>query len=260
MAQVAQAYFHFETRLTETELKKFGGQVKRASRSAAQYYFDHDVLIHVDIEEGSLIGRVTASMLVLSGLTGLVANYKGVKDSVKEMCEDARSFGTDVCAKAIKFAGVNEKQVYRVERRTKTVGKLGRLLGDIERVENSRKELSDAQMDRELARFNRELRLIAKDLEPEEQQALEGVLKDTKLPPPSKWPNGQVEEPRSAVKREQLLLSYDEPLAIEDPNKRVKKPLHYQNTFKVRIRKRAGSRPSLLTASKQPKEPIGEAP
>jgi hypothetical protein len=141
-----------------------------------------------------MLGLVSAFAPIFLATTILISNYKCVKDGVKEMCEDARSFGADVCANAVDLAGVSEKQVYRLERRTKTVGKLSRLLNDIERLEKSVDDLTPTQMRRELGRFNHELQLIAKDLEPAEKKALEKVLEHTALPPPKKWPPSDHDE------------------------------------------------------------------
>jgi hypothetical protein len=236
MAQVAQAYFHFHTRIAEKEMRKFGRQVDQAARRAARRNFETAVLINVEIEEGSLIGRVTAFATILIATTSLISNYKGVKDGVKEMCEDARSFGADVCAKAVDLAGVSEKQVYRLERRTKTVGRLGRLLSDIERLEKSIDDLTPAQLRRELGRFNRELQLIANDLEPSEKKALEKVLEQTTLPPPKKWPVSDQEELKAILKPEQLELTYESIPKLEDQSKR--RPIRYENSFKVLPKKR----------------------
>jgi hypothetical protein len=124
MAQVAQAYFHFQTTLSAGELRKFWRQVGNASRTAAARNFDIDVRVSVDIEEGSVKGGVTALGILVVGI-GLVANYKGVKDSIQEMCADARAFGADVCEKAVELAGISKRQVYRIEGRTKTTGNWG---------------------------------------------------------------------------------------------------------------------------------------
>jgi hypothetical protein len=236
MARVAQAYFHFHTRLAERQMRKFGRQVDRAARRAALRNFETAVLINVDIEEGSLIGRVTAFASIVLATTTLVSNYKGVKDGVKEMCEDARSFGADVCQKAIDLAGVSDKQVYRVERRTKTVGKLNRFLSDVERLEKSVDDLTPSQMRKELGRLNHELQLIAKDMEPEEQNGLKKVLRRTNLPPPNKWPVTD-EQPKAILKPEQLELTYDSTPRLEDQSKR--RTIRYENSFKVIPPKRA---------------------
>jgi hypothetical protein len=243
MARIAQAYFHFHTRLAEKEIRKFGRQVDKAARRAALRNFETAVLINVDIEEGSLKGRVTVFASIVLATTSLVANYKGAKDSVKEMCEDARSFGTDVCAKAIDLAGVSEKQVYRLERRTKTVGKLGRFLSDVERLEKSVDDLTPAQMRKELGRLNHELQLIAKDMDPAEQKGLEKVLEHTNLPPPMKWPVTD-EQPKAIVKPEQFELTYESAPRLDDQSKR--RPIRYENSFEVVPQKRVKSEALLI--------------
>lgn len=230
MAQLAQAYFHFKTDMRPTELQEFGRRVRDVSRIAALRNFDIEVRVDVDIEEGSLKGRITVvGALLLSG-TSLIANYKGVKDSVIEICQDARSFGGDVCGRAIELAGVSKRQVYRTERRTKTAGKLGRLLSDIERLEKSVSELSPIQMKEELGRFNRELQAIANDLQAEERRALGSVLEDTKLPPPRKWPTNHAEPSRIANREEQTELFIPE----EQVNGRNRRHSRYRASLKVK--------------------------
>ena len=122
-----------------------------------------------------------------------------------------------------------------MERRTKTVGKLGRFLGDVERLEKSVDDLTPAQMKKELGRLNHELQSIAKDMDPAEQKGLEKVLEHTKLPPPKKWPVSD-EQPKAIVKPEQFELTYESALTLEDLSKR--QPIRYENSFKVVPKKR----------------------
>lgn len=246
MAQVAQAYFHFHADLPARDLREFGRQIDRAARRAALRNFETTVLINVEIVEGSIIGRITACAGIIGLLTTPIANYKGVKDSVKEMYSDARSFGSEVADKAIQLAGVSGKQVYRVERRTKTVGKLGRLFNDIERLENSVDDLTPKQMKAELGRINHELQAISRDLDPQERQQLSGVLEHTKLPPPSKWPNPDERGPRAILKPEQYELTIERPLHIEDRSRTRHKPIRYESSFKVEPVKRVRGREALL--------------
>jgi len=144
MAHVAQAYFHFRTLSSVRDVKSFGRKIDAAARHAARTNFDLDVRVVVELEDGSLIGRVSVFAGILAVWTGLISDYKGVRESVSLMCEDARSFGFDVCNKAIEISGVSNKQIIRTERRTKVTGKISRLLHDLERLERSIDELSPA--------------------------------------------------------------------------------------------------------------------
>ena len=89
---------------------------------------------------------------------------------------------------------------------------------------------------KELGRFNHELQLIAKDLEPAEKKALEKVLEQTTLPSPKKWPASDQEEPKAILKPEQFELTYESAPKLEDQSKR--RPIRYENSFKVSPKKR----------------------
>ncbi|MCK9916270.1 hypothetical protein MXD81_44675 [Microbacteriaceae bacterium K1510] len=250
MAQVAQAYFHFHTVLPSRELRRFGRQIDKASRRAALRNFETTVLINVEIVEGSLIGRITAYAGIIGLVTTPIANYKGVKDSIKEMYSDARSFGSEVVDRAVDLAGVSEKQVYRVERRTKTVGRLARLLNDIERLESSVDNLTPKQMKQELGRINNELEAVAADLDPQEQKNLIGALEHTKLPPPAKWPRSEEHGTRAILRPEQYELTIEAPEEIDQRTKVRRRQIRYENSFKVEpqksvVRRDAGLIPKL---------------
>ena len=107
-----------------------GRYAKRLAIKAAADIYGGDVEIEVQIEEGSLITRLTVAGLIIGGMYSHVADYKGFKESVVELCDDAREFAVDVCAPFIKKAGVPKEDVYRFERRLKTPGKLYRLSND----------------------------------------------------------------------------------------------------------------------------------
>ena len=232
MAQIAQAYFHFRTEMSEAELKNFGKRVAKSSRAAALSNFAIEVEITVDVVEGSVKGRVTAIGILIGGFA-FVADYKGFKEGVVEICQDARSFGADVCDKAVELANVAKRYIVRTERRTKTSGKLGRLLSDLDKLQNSVDSLSPAQVKGELSRLNRELELIARDLAPVEQQKLGKILDQTKLPPPRKWPQQDAEPPKTALKEDQIeLLGASE----QQPNPK-RKPTRYRTSFKVKPKK-----------------------
>src|SRR5260370_42156130 len=91
-------------------------------------------------------------------------------------------------------------------------------------------------MRKEIGRFNRELQLIAKDLDPAEKKTLEKVLEHTTLPPPKKWPVSDQEEPKSILKPEQFELTYEPAPKLDDQSKR--RPIRYENSFKVLPKKR----------------------
>ena len=95
MARVAQAYFHFHTRLAEREMRKFGRKVDQAARRAALRNFGTAVLINVEIEEGSLIGRVTILLwqIVLCDEDQIVGFRVSLQQILERFAHDALSCG-----------------------------------------------------------------------------------------------------------------------------------------------------------------------
>jgi hypothetical protein len=199
VTQLAQAYIHLKPYYaTERQVRSLGRHAKRVAIKAAAEIYGGDVEIEVQIEEGSLITRVTVAGSILLGVYGFVANYKGFKEGVVEMCNDAREFAVDVCGPFITKAGVPKEDVYRFERRLKTPGKLYRFSKRLEKLEHSVDELSPRSVRKELGSLRAEFESIAQHLSPLERQSLEPALKRPKLPPPEKWP---VPEERKIVLR-----------------------------------------------------------
>lgn len=77
--------------------------------------------------------------------TSHIADYKGFKESIVEICEDAKEFAIDVCGPFVKKAGVPKEDVYRFERRLKTPGKLLRISKRLDKLQNSVNELSPSK-------------------------------------------------------------------------------------------------------------------
>ncbi|WGS18953.1 MULTISPECIES: hypothetical protein [unclassified Bradyrhizobium] len=247
MTQLAQAYIHLKPySASHKQIRSLGRYAKRVAIRAAADIYGGEVEIEVQIEEGSLITRVTVAGSIFLGVYGFVANYKGFKEGVVEMCNDAREFAVDVCKPFIKKAGVPKEDVYRFERRLKVPGKLYRLDKRLEQLEKSVGELSPHDMQRELGRLRSELESITEHLSPEERQLLSPTLKRTKLPPPENWP--APEEPKAALRKEddleQSLLFSDEPQIVPED---YKPKLVFREVAKVPRRKngRRGKRRQL---------------
>jgi hypothetical protein len=148
---------------------------------------------------------------LLLGAYSTVADYKGFKDSIVEMCNDAREFSVDVCSPFVKRAVVPEEDVYRFERRLKTPGKLYRLSKRLEKLEHSVNELSPRDIQKELARLRAELDAATRDLSESDKNAILPRLRRPSLPPPEKWP--VPEEPKVAIGNEEEL---EQTLLFED--------------------------------------------
>lgn len=73
----------------------------------------------------------------LLAIYGGVADYKGFKESIVAMCDDARDFAVDVFGPFSDKAGVPTKDIYRFERRLKTPGKLYRITKRLEKTSHN---------------------------------------------------------------------------------------------------------------------------
>lgn len=220
MAQLAQAYLHLKP--YKASRKKLNALVKVAealSTDAAKRIYDGGVAIEVELEEGSLIVRVTVIGLLAGHLAletySKIADYKGFKESIVELCNDAKEFAVDVCEPFQKKAGATKDQVYRFERRLKTPGKLNRLVRRLAHIESSIEELSPRALKKELAELQGQLALIAEDLTKGELSIVEERLTTQRLPPPSKWPQPSPSIPKIAKKEEQL--EFDGRLGVAVP-------------------------------------------
>jgi hypothetical protein len=188
---------------------------------AAADIYGGGVEVDIQIEEGSLITRITVVGGLLLGAYSTIADYKGFKDSVVEMCDDAREFAVDVCSPFVRKAGVPKEDVYRFERRLKTPGKLYRLSKRLEKLEHSVNELSPRAIQKELASLRAELDAATKDLSTSDRDKILVGFKRPKLPPPEKWPTP--DEPKLAVGNEeefQSVLFEDESPSPEPFHKR----------------------------------------
>jgi hypothetical protein len=165
------------------------------------------------------------------GIYSGVANYRGFKESIVEMCNDARDFSVDVCGPLSEKAGVPVKDIYRFERRLKTPGKLYRITNRLERLERSLSELSPKDVQKELGRLRGELNATADDLTQDELRVVEKALRRPKLPPPRKWP--EPEPSRVLLRREdERELPFGGPRLVSAPVEPTRR-IVFQSTKEV---------------------------
>jgi hypothetical protein len=211
VTNLAQAYIHLKPySASDRQVRSLGRYAQRVAMKAAADIYGGGVEIDIQIEEGSLITRVTVVGSLLLGAYSTMADYKGFKDSVVEMCADAREFAIDVCSPFVRKAGVPKEDVYRFERRLKTPGKLYRLSKRLEKLEHSVNELSPRAIQKELASLRAELDTATQDMSASDRGKILAGLKRPKLPPPEKWP--VPDEPKIAVGNEEEY----QPVLFED--------------------------------------------
>lgn len=184
MTKLAEAYFHLRPfHISDDELHELGRLTTGISLEVAARLFPPSAEVEVELVAGSAIGRaLIIGQLVVGGLV-VVSHYKDLRESVPLIVSDARVFAGSVINRVLTEASVPPKSVYRTERRTKTPGKLLRVLERREWLERNKGSLSKQDILRERAHIARLLRQIEKDLSADEQQTLRKLIGDTPTKP-----------------------------------------------------------------------------
>ncbi len=198
MSRLAEAYFHLKPfKVSEDEMQRLGREVSSIAAAAALSLFEPECEIEVRLESGSLKGRAQ----VIGGIAllayGTIAEYKDFREGVGLLVEDAQKFGGAVIEKSLEVAHVTPQQVFRVERRKKTPGKILKLLRRREWLRAHRSQLAPDAIAQELKAIGALDREVLADLEPEEQRVFEKVIRDDEAPDaPAKEPEPEAVEER----------------------------------------------------------------
>lgn len=134
MAQLAQAYVHLRRYETSAaRLQELGESTKAAAIAAAREIYHGNVWVDIRIDEGSVFMR--ASVLGTLAWLSFIGGYKGFKDSAVEAVHDARVAAEWISESFIQEAKPKDSQIYRIERRSKTPGKILRLSRRLEELD-----------------------------------------------------------------------------------------------------------------------------
>lgn len=176
MTTVAQAYFHIrQVRLNNEEIKKLGELASGLAAEAAADLYPPEFVIEVRLSDGSLKGWITVGGILL-GAYGAIANYKGFKESVSELNSDAKVFGEKVIDLFLQKSDLPSGKVYRRERRTKTPGRIKRLIERRERIDAHRDDLPRGAVEKELIAIEMLLQEILADVDPSERAVVRNLI------------------------------------------------------------------------------------
>jgi hypothetical protein len=167
-------------------------------KSALEVY-GGGVTVDVRLEEGSL--RTWVSVAGALAVYGAIADYKGFKESIQEMCKDAREYSVDVCGAFTEAAKVNKGQIYRVERRLKTPGKINRVLKKIEQLDKAAETMGTDKLQDQLKDVQDELQAIQSELSEEDRKKMRQALIFENLPMLRERPRNRRAEPTKAAKK-----------------------------------------------------------
>ena len=135
MAQLAQGYIHLRPYRVETELQALGKSIDEISFEIARRIYGQGIEVDVRLEEGTLRGWITVIGTIALTTYTVIAEYKGFTESVPLLCDKARSFGFEVCEQFIERNDAKSQQVFRVERKLKTPGRINRLLKRVKKLD-----------------------------------------------------------------------------------------------------------------------------
>jgi hypothetical protein len=204
VAHLAEAYIHlspFDT--SEGAVQRLGRQIADLAANAASIFGRPDCIIEVDLESGSLKARARVIGTSLLLVYGAIANYKGFKEGVVEITHDAQTCGGLIIQSFLGANHVPPKSVYRAERRTKTPGRLLRIMNRREWLNTHRAQLSAEAVKKETAAIETLSERALEDLAPEERPVVRKFLNGSA-------PNLSDQEPEQPVPEKQERVALEE--------------------------------------------------
>jgi hypothetical protein len=184
MATLAQGYIHLNPYMASRgRLAEIGETSQAAAVDIAERVYGGGVTLEVRIEEGS----AKAWFTVLAGLATAIGAYPTLRTGVIALVKDARDFGEIVSITFIEKSKAKPEQTFRVERRTKTPGKIARVIKQLDELNETPAKPERRRL--ELAMVRLELEAIEKDLQQEEIEILHAGLVYENLPPLRPQPN-----------------------------------------------------------------------
>lgn len=212
MANLAQTYIHLRPfSMTKTEAAEVAGRVQQQIRPVVEHIYRQDVVLDIRFEEGSLKAWFSIAGAI-GALYTFVATYKDFKEGVGELCSDAREFGVNVCEIFAAATKVSDNQIYRIEKRLKTPGKLRRLIFKLEKLDEIAGRISNEQLLRELSEVYRILDSVKSDLTEAEHERLLGTFKFKNLAPLNKIPDQILRAPHLAIRNREEFEGYEQDL------------------------------------------------
>jgi hypothetical protein len=213
VAHIAEAYFHLKPfEVSGENLQRLGRQLSAIAAQAASGLFRPDSEIEVRLERGSLKGWA----VVIGGFGAFlhvayhdIADYKHFKEGIIEFVHDGQKYSKLVINNFLQTNQVPPRQVYRTERRTRTPGRLVRLLERREWFESHRRQLGPEAIKRETDTIEAQTKKVLEDLDPEEQRVVRKLLEGETIESETMDLSDQTPEPVPAHDEEPVAIAED---------------------------------------------------
>lgn len=181
MATLAEGYIHLKPYMASRgRLIDIGELSQAAAVEIAQRVYGGDVWLHTRIEEGSAKAWYT----VVASLAAAIIAYPNLRTGTIALVNDAREFGSYVNTTFLEESKAKPEQTFRVERRTKTPGKIARVIKHLDELNETPAKPEKRRL--ELAMVRLELEAIERDLQQDEIATLHAGLVFGNIPP--LWP------------------------------------------------------------------------
>lgn len=175
MTQIAEAYFHVkEFNPSEVDLLTLGDAAALIAAQTALPIFDPSAIIDVRLAEGSVKGWIKVATVLT--IYSSVADYKGFKESIVEIVHDSKRFSGLFIEKLSQSGQIKKGYMYRVERRTKTPGRIKKIIEKQEWLERHKSALRTSQIYQIEIEIEKMLQLVLLDLDPSDRAAIRKVL------------------------------------------------------------------------------------
>jgi hypothetical protein len=173
---------------------------------------------------------------VLASLATAIGAYPTLRAGTIALVKDAREFGGIVSTVFIEKSNAKQEQTFRVERRTKTPGKIARVITTLDELNETPAKPERRRL--ELAMVRMELESIERDLKAEEIDFLHANLVFENLPPLRPEPNkGRVLDSRKVAlpprRHDQLDMPYERFDANARPVEPRRGPVVYEKAIFV---------------------------
>jgi hypothetical protein len=158
------------------DVQRLGREVANLAAIAAVRFNRPDCVIEVDAEGGSLTSRARVVAATLFVAYGAIADYGGFKEGIVEITHDAHAFAEYVSDAFMGANNVPPTSVRRIERRTKTPGRLLRIMKRREWLNRHRDQLNTEQVRSATAAIEKLTGRALEDLTLEERPVVEKLL------------------------------------------------------------------------------------
>jgi hypothetical protein len=191
MTILSEAYVHLKPfHAGERRIQAIAEEMQLQCPTIADVIYGPTVEIGIRLEEGSLkawMVVVGCIWTALGPIYNAIATYPQFKEGIKELYKDAKEFGEGVLG--VVQEETTARQLYRVERRTKTVGRIRRLIRTIDKLKRDSWKLESDEYKDRVSQISYRLHSLLSDIDDErDKELLRTAMFSagfTPLPPPS---------------------------------------------------------------------------